>query len=195
MKEKTQKELLQELDRLMRRLSEIVERDFASLSPQQFNWKPNPKSWSIGECLDHLNIISNYYVASLEQLLKKARKAQKPKVEYYKAGIIGRRFVQGVQLNAENQLGLKMKSPKAYQPSQSQYVPASIIQRYLVYQEQFRDFLADAQGIDINRYKVSIAIFPLIKLRLGDMLRFLIHHNERHIVQAQRVQHQMNFPR
>lgn len=194
MKKKTQKELLQELDRLLRRLSEIVDRDFASLSPQQFNWKPSPKSWSIGECLDHLNIISAYYVGPLEQLLKKGRKAKKPKAEYYKAGILGRRFVQSVQLNEDNQLGLKMKSPKAYRPSQSQYLPASIIQPYLAYQEQFRDFLADAQALDINRYKLGIAILPLIKLRLGDMLRFLIYHNERHIVQAQRVQHQAAFP-
>jgi uncharacterized damage-inducible protein DinB len=31
---------------------------FQTLSEEQFNWKPNTKSWSIAQCLDHL-IVSN----------------------------------------------------------------------------------------------------------------------------------------
>ena len=35
----------------------------AGLSHQQFNWRPNPASWSIGQCLSHLNVVDGQDLA------------------------------------------------------------------------------------------------------------------------------------
>ena len=31
------------------------------LSEPQFNWRPSPEKWSIGECLEHLNVTARLY--------------------------------------------------------------------------------------------------------------------------------------
>ena len=54
-------------------------------------------------------------------------------------------------------------------------------------QKQLLDLLDSAKEIDLNKVKTSISITTLIKLKLGDTFRFLIYHNKRHIVQAQKV--------
>jgi uncharacterized damage-inducible protein DinB len=42
-------------------VSEQVKQNFIDLDESQLNWKPNEKSWSIGQCLDHLIVTNNQY--------------------------------------------------------------------------------------------------------------------------------------
>jgi len=44
-----------------------------------------------------------------------------------------------------------------------------------------------AAGTDLTKVKTGISISPFIKLRLGDTLRVVIYHNERHLRQAIRA--------
>ena len=41
--------------------------------------------------------------------------------------------------------------------------------------------------IDLGKIKIPISIAPFVKIKLGDTLRFIVYHNERHIVQAQNI--------
>lgn len=40
---------------------------------------------------------------------------------------------------------------------------------------------------NLNKIKTAISISAFIKLRLGDTLRVVIYHNERHMVQAKKI--------
>ncbi|GAA4003568.1 hypothetical protein GCM10022408_13940 [Hymenobacter fastidiosus] len=53
-----------------------VSADFAPLEATLLNFKPGPESWSILECLEHLNRYSRYYNERLAQAL--ARPAAVP---------------------------------------------------------------------------------------------------------------------
>jgi hypothetical protein len=46
-----------------------------------------------------------------------------------------------------------------------------------------------AAKTDLNKVRTSISISSLIRLKLGDTLRVVIYHNERHIRQAERAIH------
>jgi hypothetical protein len=48
-----------------------------------------------------------------------------------------------------------------------------------------------AQKVDLTKVKTAISLSKFIKLRLGDTLRFLVYHNERHILQAQGIDGQI----
>src|SRR4029079_18411931 len=41
---------------------------FGSLSAEQLNWKPSPKSWSIAQCFDHLISTHSLYFPLFEKL-------------------------------------------------------------------------------------------------------------------------------
>jgi len=47
--------------------------------------------------------------------------------------------------------------------------------------------LNTAKKFDLNAVKVGISIAPIIKLKLGDVFRFMIAHQVRHILQAERA--------
>jgi hypothetical protein len=187
--------LLEELEHLLLRLTEIVEREFGPLSNTQLNWKANPKSWSIAECLHHLNIISGYYIPLFMQRIELGvKRSLKPK-SHFKYRYLGNYMVNSVQLQEDNRVKNKIKSPKAYNPQKSEFSTVEVLQSYLKDQEEMIAVLSAAKAVDLSKVRVPIAIFPLIKLRLGDMLRFVIYHNERHIVQAQKVRTENQFPR
>ena len=42
-------------------ISEKVGSTFGKLSAEQINWKPNAKSWSIGQCFEHLIVTNELY--------------------------------------------------------------------------------------------------------------------------------------
>jgi hypothetical protein len=51
--------------------------------------------------------------------------------------------------------------------------------------------LETASTKNLTKIKTAITL-PLLKFRLGDTFRFVIYHNERHIVQAQKVLKSLN---
>ena len=48
---------------------ERVTKTFSSLSFEQLNWKINPDSWSVGECLSHLVNSNNLYLNKFQAIL------------------------------------------------------------------------------------------------------------------------------
>lgn len=47
--------------------------------------------------------------------------------------------------------------------------------------------------MDLTKTKASISLTRLIKLRLGDTLRFFTYHIERHVLQAERICKEQNY--
>ena len=63
----------------------------------------------------------------------------------------------------------------------------STINQFIKQLEWLDSLLIKAENADLTKVKTSISLTKLIKLRLGDTLRFLVYHNERHILQAKRI--------
>src|SRR5690625_7394324 len=56
-------------------------------------------------------------------------------------------------------------------------------------QQQFlmQELLEKSRNVDLMKIKIPLSIFRWIQLRLGDILRIVIFHNERHIRHAIRA--------
>ena len=80
----------------------------------------------------------------------------------------------------------KMKSPKDKNPSRST-LSITTISRFLKQQDQLLALLNQSRTIDLTKAKAAISLTSLIKLRLGDTLRFYTYHIERHVLQAERA--------
>lgn len=61
------------------------------------------------------------------------------------------------------------------------------IERFINQQEQLLNLLDKSKEIDLNKIKTAISISKWIKLKLGDTFRVVIYHNDRHIVQANKI--------
>lgn len=155
--------------------------EYLALPIEKLNWKAHPEKWSVLECLEHLNLYGDFYLPEMQKRIKKAQ--QVPPTTLFKSGWLGNYFAKSMlpkeKLNT-------MNSPKNMDPIGSQ-LDKTHIERFLQQQETLLTILAQANTVDLTKTKTSISLASWIKLRLGDTLRVVIYHNERHLVQGDGV--------
>ena len=146
----------------------------------ELNKRLTNESWSVLECLEHLNLYGNFYLPEIKDRIERSN--TKAKTEF-SSGWLGNYFAQSMlpkeKLN-------KMKAFKSMNPIHSS-LSKTTVTVFIDQQNQLLDLLNAAKNVDLNKVKTSISITSLIKLKMGDTFRFLIYHNKRHIVQAEKV--------
>lgn len=153
---------------------------FNALPTQKLNRRHDQNSWSILECLEHLNLYGDFYLPEIEMSIKSSKTLPNKK---FKAGFLGDYFANSMlpkeKLN-------KMKTFKDKNPIGSA-LDKTTIARFIIQQEQLLTLLDNSRKIDLNTTKTAISISKLIKLRLGDSFRVVVYHNERHLAQANKI--------
>lgn len=147
-------------------------------SNSELNWKENRESWSILECLEHLNLYGDFYLPEIEKVIDNAKSKTEP---IFKSGIIGNYFAESMLPKTKLN---KMKTFKDKDPLNS-HLDSNTIDRFLNQQIKMLDLLDKARTISLNKEKTPISITKLIKLKIGDTFRFVINHNIRHIKQIE----------
>jgi hypothetical protein len=89
-------------------------------------------------------------------------------------------------MKAKNGKIKKMKTPKDKDPLNSSLSIKSI-DRQLKQLEKLKILLAQSRTVNLTKMKTAISLTKLIKLRLGDTLRFVVYHIVRHILQGQNI--------
>ncbi|BDS11691.1 DinB family protein [Aureispira anguillae] len=189
--------LIRQLERLNQRLSEIVARDFPNLTNEQLNWREKEGKWSIAECLTHLNYVADYYFPATLKTIASAQARKTKPLPTFTRGWLGHYYVSKFRLRPDNQVKNKLESPLKYNPqliSSSQLNGATVIKDFLERQQLIDKMLSDSKTINIQKARVYALFFGFVNIRLGDMLKMLIYHTERHIVQAQRILYHDYFP-
>lgn len=153
--------------------------EFKKLTTKELNQKDQPQSWSILECIEHLNLYGDYYLAEIEKQIKNTR-YQVPQNDF-KSSWLGNYFATAMLPKKKVN---KMKTFKDKNPLGSQ-LDSTVLDKFINQQKKTLVLLEAAKKIDLIRTKTGISISKWIKLRLGDTFRVVIYHNYRHIVQAQ----------
>ena len=150
-------------------------------SDETLNFRTSQDSWSILECLEHLNFYGKFYLPEIE---KRMNESQFPiKKSDFKSGILGNYFAN--MMLPKEKLN-KMKTLKTANPIHKQ-LNKSVIDEFINQQNKMLELLEKSKIIDLEKTKTSISISKLIKLKLGDTFRFVIYHNLRHIKQAENI--------
>jgi hypothetical protein len=164
---------------------------FGSLSPEQLNWKPAPKSWSIAQCFDHLITTHSLYFPLFENLANGTAKQTFWESYSPLSGFFGRFLIRS--LRPENVKPMKTTS-KAF-PSSSE-ISGDIIDRYVDHQNQMVDALRKLPAdIDPKKTIVTSPLMGLVTYSLDDCYEILAVHGPRHFNQAKRVMENEAFPK
>ncbi len=174
------KQLINEMTALVNDATARVQQ-LKKLDMAQLNHKKNPQSWSVLECIEHLNLYGDFYLPEIEKRMLEQKPS--PNATKFSSGLLGNYFANLMLAPAKPG---KMKSPADKNPANSE-LSITTLDRFLKQQERLLSLLSQSQNIDLTRTKCAISISKLIKLRLGDTFRFLIYHIDRHIKQAQRA--------
>lgn len=171
------------ISELQKQTRDIIYRadKFANLSDTELNWRPAANKWSILECLQHLNLYGDYYLPAIKENLASTKHITP--VTIFKSGTIGNYMANSMKPGPKMK---KMKTPADKNPLNSS-LDVAVIKNFIGQQNELLDLLEESRLIDIQNTKIPISLTKYLKLRLGDIFRFTVHHNDRHIVQAENV--------
>ncbi len=186
-------ELLNQLEKDTREVIETVKNEFVPLNAEQLHWKPSQKEWSIIECLDHINIGVKHYLTEIAKKLDRAGKTDLNGNETFKSGPMGNYFVKMMAPTQAGGIKNKMATFKKFtQFDISAQQPHETIERFMRYQNELLDLLNRSRKVSLQKNRVKSAIGGWLMFRLGDAFRFIIGHNQRHVIQAQKVLQRMD---
>lgn len=177
--------------RLLSELNASDQRAIALAQPlnlQQLNWKPASGVWSIGQCLEHLAVSNEVYGAAIAAALANAPKGMADEI---RPGWFARYFIREYIAPAEKRT--KHNAPPKIRPMPG--VDASILERFLDTNRQTQELVERARNIDVNRVRFKNPFVGWIRFTVGAGLEILSKHEQRHLLQAERVRNSASFPR
>lgn len=178
-------ETAQELKTRLETVLQTVKTEFSVLTDEQLRWKPAPDRWSILECLQHLNLAERYYIRNIQHKVDALGLVQtQPANQVLESDWVGRLMLHLVDPQSKR----KLPAPGIIRPRAAvDLVPAEVMGQFVELQTLLHALLDKAVYLDWNREKVMTLVGNWLKMRLGDALRMLVAHTERHMKQAMRV--------
>lgn len=158
---------------------------FLRLTDDQLNFKPDPGRWSIAEIFEHLNITHSLYIRSILSRITRAPD-MKVRADKYNSGWLGEWVYEKIMPRADGSV-FKMPALKSYRADGRVLDGMEVLQRFLQQCDAIDDIVRHVSTKNLERIKIPFSFSRLVRLQLGDNLRYLIAHNERHLLQAHRV--------
>lgn len=158
---------------------------FSSVPEDLLITAPLPAKWSAKQCMEHVNLTLQLYLPRIKDALTHAQVSAK--VEF-KKGVIGSIMISSLEKG--NAAGSKPRPIKTFKRLNPEVSGKSSIQVVLEFGEALNvlyECINASLGKNIDQLTVTTAAGPLLKLKLGDVYPFLLAHNRRHIIQAQRA--------
>jgi hypothetical protein len=187
------KALIQELEEYHRQFVAIMEEAKAlllNLTHEQFNWYSQPGSWSIAQCIDHLNVTGKIYNTTLDKKITEAHAQQ-----LFSHGPFRQKWLDNLFIRSlEPPVKRKFKAPKQFVPQADK--PLNIVsEEFMLLHEQFLKHLQNANGLNLTRIQIPSPVISLLKMTLLGVFGLITAHERRHLWQAQQVLQHPNFPR
>jgi hypothetical protein len=182
-----------EIERILYQLK-VVREDakglVAGLSEAQFNWSPDAGQWSVGQCLEHLNLTARQSLPLFEEAIEKGLEQGIRSNGPYAYGDLSRVFLRVV----EPPVRMRVKAPQGFRPA-STLVPEKVMAEFDESHELAESLAKRANGLDLARIKARSAFSKLVKYNLGMAFWILAAHDRRHIWQARQLLADKGFPK
>lgn len=156
---------------------------FFRLSDEQLHYRPGPGKWSIAEIFGHLNISHDQYI---RRILTRITLAPDQPSDRYNSGWMGDWIYEKFMPRADGTV-FKLKSIKAHRVNGDSLDARAVLESFQRKCDALDDILRHAATKNLQRIKIPFYSKMGLRLRLGDTLRILVAHGERHLLQAQRV--------
>lgn len=153
---------------------------FASGEPTKLAYSPGAGKWSVVQVLEHLNAYNRYYLPVIEKELSLVTQDANA---WFTSGYWGEKFTKMMRPTNVYEVKNKMKTQKKMSFPNSLNVE-TVLNEFIAGQDKLLQLLEMAKEKDLAKISIPISLTKLIKLRLGDTFRFLIAHEQRHMIQA-----------
>lgn len=167
------------LDDLKERTEQNIVRIQALIDQEKdLTQRPAAGKWNALECLEHLNRYAAFYIPRFEQAVATSTSAPS---QYYKASWLGNYMANAMSDDPNSK---KVKTFRDKNPLGDQ-LDETVIATFIDYQQRTLALLDQAQKVNLYKIKIPTTLGWWFKLRLGDALKFIIFHDQRHVRQAE----------
>lgn len=184
--------LTPEIDDFRRQFEQIADEAatlVAPLSEAQFGWRPTPKSWSIAECLEHMNATARFYLPMLDEGIADAIRQGAYGEGPFTYNWIGRVFTHLMEPPVRLRVNASIEMRPGPERSKRETLAG-----FRAYQVQYVDRLRQANGIDLARARARAPTLSWIRIPLGSAFALMASHERRHLWQARRITQEEGFP-
>jgi len=154
------------------------------LNNEQLNRRPGYDKWSVGQCLEHLNILSGYYLPLVKTSLKLAQARGSAARQSVRSGWLGRRFTSAAR--QEKNSDAVFRVPKQYAPTGVR-LTGTVVEAFTRQLDELLRLLLLARQVDAGSVRVPNPLYPWLKIRLTDVLETLVANYKRYIQQAEQA--------
>jgi hypothetical protein len=172
-------DLINELQKDVTRIAEAA-RYFKQVEKPKMVYCVEKNKWSIVQILEHLNAYGRYYLPAIEKEIAFRSKAVPT---WFNSGFLGNYFTNSMKPKNIFEVTNKMKAMKSYSFPNSLNVD-TVLKEFEEQQQKLMQLLELARERDLNSIRIPITISKMVKFKLGDVFRFLVAHQQRHMIQA-----------
>jgi hypothetical protein len=179
--------VIDQLDEADRHADALV----ATLSDPQFHWQPDGgRRWSVAQCLEHLAVGAEVYLAGMRGAVDRAKQKRSVRRGPLAPGFFGRQFANSL----EPPVRFRGRAPKAIVPS-STLSRAEILSRFHGSHAALKAMAREAATIDANRATFRNPFLKMVRMKLSSAFQVINAHDRRHLWQAEQVVARADFPR
>jgi len=156
--------------------------EFGALTGEQLNWKPNSKTWSIAQNLDHLIVVNETYYPVLASLKTGTYKPPFVAKIGFMVSFLGKTVLKAVQPDRKK----KMKTFPIWEPTTSN-VNGDILKRFQDHQNELIQKIEGARELVEKRVVISSPANKNIVYKLETAFDIIVSHEQRHLEQAKEI--------
>lgn len=162
------------------------------LTDEQFNWRPGPGRWSVGECFDHLAIATALMLEQVKPEVERGHRDGLKGTPPFPYGLMGGWFVRMMEKPPGKRA---MHMPSNFTPA-SGMPKATVMRKYLTVVDDFAGVLARSHGLALDKLKAASAAKggSWLRFNLAAWFAATVAHLDRHLAQAKRVTEAEGFP-
>ncbi len=162
----------------------------AGLSDDQLNWRPAKDSWSIAECLQHLNVAVTKTLPAFDRAIAEGRSRGQRASGPFRYGWFSRMMVASMEPPPK----FRMKTPGLLRVTVGgTYRGADLIPEFAEVRDQLAVRVRQADGLDLGHVKTISPVNRLLRMPLGAYFDFILAHDRRHLWQASQVRNRPEF--
>jgi len=156
----------------------------AGLTDDRLNWHPAEGSWSILDCLEHLNVGVTKTLPAFDRSIAEGRAKGQLSGGPFRYGW----FARMVAKSMEPPPRWKMRSPKLIRvaPATTRR-SADVLPEFARVRDQLAARVRQADGLDLAHVRLISPVNRLLRVPLGCYFNFILAHDRRHLWQARNV--------
>lgn len=158
----------------------------SALETSQLSISPNPKSWSVLEIIEHLNIAYQRYIDKIDRALLNLPDREDDhtpfRVRWWPSLVI-----EGTRPK-DNRRKMKIKTLKRFEPileleKVDQEAIEGVFNQFEHLHLHLKSAILESRTKNVSKLKISSAIGAIVSFYLPECFEFLLAHLERHMLQ------------